>query len=61
MADRLALEERANQRTQAQVFAAAAETGLLPAAVPQMVDHHERERRLLEATQITAAVGQVSS
>ena len=39
MTDRLALETRVNQSTQAQVFATAAETGLPPRAVQQMVDH----------------------
>ena len=37
MTDRLALETRVNQGTQAQVFATAAETGLPPAVVQQMV------------------------
>ena len=39
MTDRLALEARVNQSTQAQVFATAAETGLPPRVVRQMVDH----------------------
>ena len=48
MTDRLALETRVNQQTQAQVFATAAETGLPPQTVQQMVDHSERRNRLLE-------------
>ena len=43
MTDRLAQETRANQSTQAQVFATAAETGLPPRAVRQMVDHAEQQ------------------
>ena len=46
MTDRLALEARVNQGTQAQVFATAAETGLPPQAVQQMVNHAETQQRL---------------
>ena len=46
MTDRLALEARVNQSTQAQVFAAAAETGIPPTVVQGMVDHTEMQRRL---------------
>ena len=43
MTDRLAQETRVNQSTQAQVFATAAETGLPPRAVQQMVDHAQQQ------------------
>ena len=46
MTDRLALEARVNQGTQAQVFATAAETGLPPTVVQQMVNHAETQQRL---------------
>ena len=49
MTDRLALEARVNQGTQAQVFATAAETGLPPTAVQQMVNHAETQQRLFTA------------
>ena len=57
MTDRVALEARVNQQTQAQVFAAAAETGLPPQTVQGMVGHLERQNRLTEAlsTQMRAA------
>ena len=46
MTDRLALETRVNQNTQAQVFATAASSGLPAQAVQGMVDHAEMQRRL---------------
>ena len=49
MTDRLAQEQIVNKSTQAQVFATAAQTGVPPQTVQSMVDHAERERRLLEA------------
>ena len=49
MTDRLALEARVNQQTQAQVFATAAETGLPPQTVQGMVNHTEQQNRLLQA------------
>ena len=49
MTDRLALEARANQGTQAQVFATAVETGLPPQAVQQMVNQAETQQRLVTA------------
>ena len=49
MTSKLAREERMNQITQAQVFATAAETGAPPATVQGVVDHAEREQRLLQA------------
>ena len=49
MTDRLALETRVNQQTQAQVFATVAETGLPPEAIQSMVNHAETQNRLLEA------------
>ena len=48
MTDRLALETRVNQSTQAQVFATAAETGLPAETVQRMVAHAERQNRLVE-------------
>ena len=49
MTDRLALETRVNQNTQALVFSTAASSGLPAQAVQGMVDHAEMQRRL-EAT-----------
>ena len=49
MTDRLALDERANQGTQAQVFATAAETGLPAETVQRMVAHAERQNLLMES------------
>ena len=49
MTDRLALETRVNQNTQAQVLSTAASSGLPAQAVQGMVDHAEMQRRL-EAT-----------
>ena len=46
MTDRLALETRVNQNTQAQVFSTAASPGLPAQAVQGMVDHAEMQRRL---------------
>ena len=46
MTDRLALETRVNQNTQAQVFSTAASSGLPAQAVQGMVDHAEMQRRL---------------
>ena len=46
MTDRLALETRVNQNTQAQVFSTAASSGLPPQTVQGMVDYAEMQRRL---------------
>ena len=46
MTDRLALETRVNQNTQAQVFSTAASSGLPAQTVQGMVDHAEMQRRL---------------
>ena len=45
MTDRLALESRVNQGTQAQVFSTAAASGLPPTVVKGMVDYAEMQRR----------------
>ena len=54
-------KKRVSQRTQAQVFATAAETSTLPSAVQQMVDHAKQQGRLAEAlgTQFQAAQAHV--
>ena len=46
MTDRLALESRVNQNTQAQIFSTAAASGLPPTVVQQMVNHQESQQRL---------------
>ena len=58
--DTLAREERANQGTQAQVFAKTTETGLSPNVAQQMVSHTERQQRLMEALGTQCGAAQTS-